>query len=60
MQLIGHKTRSVFKRYNIVSEGDLLDPGRRLSTATAHLSNERQGSGGLFLRNCHTEASDKD
>lgn len=30
MQLTGHKTRSVFERYNIISEGDLRDAARRL------------------------------
>jgi integrase len=30
MQLTGHKTRSVFERYNIVSSGDLRDAARRL------------------------------
>jgi integrase len=30
MQLTGHKTRSVFERYNIVSSGDLADAARRL------------------------------
>jgi integrase len=35
MQLTGHKTRSVFERYNIVSSGDLRDAARRLDAYAA-------------------------
>jgi integrase len=38
MQMTGHKTRSVFERYNIVSAGDLRDAGRRLDIAAGTIS----------------------
>ena len=33
MQMTGHKTRSVFERYNIVSEGDLIAAAEKLDKA---------------------------
>lgn len=34
MTMTGHKTRSIFERYNIVSSGDLRDAAKRLDEAT--------------------------
>ena len=36
MLLTGHKTRSVFERYNIVSSGDLREAARKLDEAGGH------------------------
>jgi integrase len=49
MQMTGHKTRSVFERYNIVSAGDLREAAKRLDAATGTISgtiepNRRSGS----------------
>jgi hypothetical protein len=44
MKLTGHKTRSVFERYNIVSDGDL-------HTAAASLSGLVNGTNGVIGTN---------
>ena len=42
MTLTGHKTRSIFERYNITSPGDLRDAARRLDAYASARSEERR------------------
>ena len=46
MTMTGHKTRSVFERYNIVSPGDLRDAADKLNAAAGHKCghNDRKGA----------------
>jgi integrase len=45
MQMTGHKTRSVFERYNIVSECDLVEAAKKLNAfqPVAPVSSDRDG-----------------
>jgi integrase len=44
MTMTGHKTRAVFERYNIVSEGDLAEAARKLDHAARNLTAAHGGT----------------
>ncbi len=45
MKLTGHKTRSIFERYNIVSDGDLRTAADRLCGLTGTVQDTRGTAG---------------
>jgi len=62
MRISGHKTRSVFERYNIVDGADLADAASRLDTkqnaAALELTQTFGHDLGTIAANCTTPASD--
>lgn len=44
MEISGHKTRAVFERYNIVSQNDLLEAGRKLEKFHAQKVGDNSGT----------------
>jgi hypothetical protein len=45
MRMTGHKTRSVFERYNIVSPGDLAEAARKLDAAMITVTGSGMNAG---------------
>ncbi len=44
MKMVGHRTESIYNRYNITSDGDLRDAARKLDAASAPILAEQTGS----------------
>jgi hypothetical protein len=49
MQLTGHLTRSVFDRYNIVSESDLVTAAARLDAFFTQQGQKRDSGSGMAV-----------
>jgi hypothetical protein len=45
MRMTGHKTRSVFERYNIVSSGDLAEAARKRDAAMTTVTGSGMNAG---------------
>ena len=56
MKITGHKTRSVFDRYDITSERDVMDAGSKLET---YLANQNGANSGQIAQSAPTSDSDK-
>jgi hypothetical protein len=44
---LGHKTKSVFERYNIIAKTDLFEAARKLETHDNQSFQRKTGRGGL-------------
>jgi hypothetical protein len=51
MTMTGHKTRSVFERYNIVSSGDLMEAAKKLDEVR-RLGIAAEDKGQVVTENC--------